>query len=72
MNWIKLKSGDGEVRLVNMSHVLYVIPIEGGCEFHYREFRIVCDTPIGEIEDALAQLSKQSEGSEQARWLNGE
>lgn len=72
MNWIKVKTGAGEVRLVNMSHVLEVRPVVGGCAFHYGDFYTVYDATVEEIEDALVQLSKQNEGSEQERWLNGE
>lgn len=73
MNWIKLKTAGGEVRLVNMSQVLEIRPtVGGGCAFHYGYFDNVYDVPIEEIEDALVQLQKQNRGSEQERWLNGE
>lgn len=72
MNWIKVKTVDGEVRFINMSHVLEIRPVVGGCAFNFGDFYNVYDVPVGEIEDALVQLSKQNKGSEQERWLNGE
>ena len=71
MNWIKVKTGAGEVRLVNMSHVLEVRPVVGGCAFHYEDFHTVYDVTVEVIEDALVEMQKQK-GSEQERWLNGE